>query len=99
MQMNINITSVKFDADVKLKDFISEKLNKLSKFYDKISGADVFLRIDNKDAANKTVEIILHIPGNDLFAKKQNKSFEAAADEVTDALKSQLMKHKEKIKK
>lgn len=98
--MNINITSVNFDADDKLKDFITSKLEKLNRFYDKITGAEVFLRLNNnQEPDNKLVEIKVMIPGNDLFAKKQAKAFEAAADEAVDALKSQLTKHKEKQKK
>ncbi len=98
--MNINITSVNFDADNKLKDFITSRLEKLNRFYDKITGADVFLRLNNnQEPDNKLVEIKVMIPGNDLFAKKQAETFEAAADEAADALKSQLSKHKEKLKK
>jgi putative sigma-54 modulation protein len=36
------------------------------------------------------------VPGNDLFAKKQSKSFEEATDIAVDALRKQLTKHKEK---
>ena len=36
--------------------------------------------------------------GNQLFAKKQCKSFEEAIDTSIDALKSQVKKHKEKVK-
>jgi len=34
-----------------------------------------------------------------LFSKKQSKTFEEALDNATDALKKQLIKHKEKVKK
>ena len=41
---------------------------------------------------NKLVEIKLHIPGKELFAKRNSISFEAATDEVTEALRRQILK-------
>ncbi|MDQ3046020.1 MAG: ribosome-associated translation inhibitor RaiA [Bacteroidota bacterium] len=97
--MTVKIQSVHFDADKKLLAFIQERVDKLTQYYDEIITSDVVLRIDNtSDSENKIAEIKLHIPGNDLFAKKQCKSFEEAIDSSIDALKSQVQKHKEKIK-
>ncbi|MCC6837356.1 MAG: ribosome-associated translation inhibitor RaiA, partial [Bacteroidia bacterium] len=79
--MNVKIQSVHFDADKKLIAFIEERVDKLAHYYDGIISSDVTLRLDKSDdSANKIAEIRLHIPGNDLFAKKQCKSFEEAVD-------------------
>ncbi len=95
--MNIKIQTVHFDADKKLVDLTRKKIEKLMKFYDGIVGAEVIFRLDkNQNEENKIAEIKLEIPGNDLFAKRQCKSFERAVDEVNDALKKQITKHKEK---
>jgi putative sigma-54 modulation protein len=37
------------------------------------------------------------IPGKELFAKKQCKSFEEATDLAVEALRKQVKKHKEKV--
>lgn len=96
--MKISISSVKFKADKKLEDFIHEKITKLASNYDNLISGEVTLRLDNSaDQQNKIAEIRLNIPGNDLFAKKQCKTFEEATDSALDALKKQLVKHKEKI--
>ena len=93
--MNIRINAVKFDADSKLEDFIEKKVNKLGQFFDDIISAEVFLRLENtQDLENKVVEIKLEIPGNDLFAKKQSKSFEESTDSAVDALKQQILNTK-----
>lgn len=98
--MNIRIHSVKFDADVKLLDFVENKIKKLSQHSDDIIGAEVFLRLSNsQDMENKITEIKLEIPGNELFAKKNCKTFEEATDLVVEALKKQIQKHKGKLKK
>lgn len=97
--MDIKISSVHFDADKKLIDFVTKKVNKLVKFYEEIIGAEVTLRIENsQDLDNKISEIKLSIRGNDLFAKKQSKTFEEATDNAIDALRQQIEKHKGKIK-
>ena len=97
--MDIKINSVHFDADKKLLKFVNERISKLIKFHEGIIGAEVFLRLENtQELENKVAEIKLIIAGNDLFAKKQSKSFEEATDNVIEALRQQIIKHKEKIK-
>lgn len=97
--MDIKISSVHFDADKKLIDFINKKVNKLEKFFDEIINAEVILRLENtQDLDNKVSEIKLIIRGNDLFAKKQSKTFEEAIDNAIDALRQQIEKHKGKVK-
>lgn len=96
--MKISISSVKFKADKKLEDFVQEKITKLATNYDNLISGEVTLRLDNSaNQENKIAEIRLNIPGNDLFAKKQCKTFEEATDSALDALRKQLVKHKDKI--
>lgn len=97
--MKINISSVHFKADKKLENFVQERLEKLSSVFDGVIGSEVTLKIDKSSTSeNKIAEIKLFIRGNDLFAKKQCKTFEEAADNAVDALRKQLTRHKEKIK-
>jgi putative sigma-54 modulation protein len=95
--MQITVQSIHFDADSKLIAFAEEKTSKLALFHPSIHKAEVSLRIDkNSDQENKLAEIILKVPGTELFAKKQCKSFEEAIDMAVDALKRQIEKNKEK---
>ncbi len=98
--MNVNINSVHFKADQKLLDFISERVDKLSGIYNGVIGSDVILKLENTESPeNKIAEIRLFIKGNDLYAKKQSKTFEEATDSAIEALKRQLTKYKDKIRK
>jgi putative sigma-54 modulation protein len=98
--MNIKINSVRFSADKKLEKFIQNKVKKLVQFYDDIIGVEVFLKLEKTQSSeNKITEIRIDIPGNELFAKKQSKSFEESTDNAIDALKKQITKHKEKIRR
>ncbi len=95
--MKIKLNSVNFSAEKKLLDFVQSKVIKLETFYDKIIDSEVFLRLDkSEDAANKIAEIKVNIPGKELFAKKQCKTFEEAVDTAVDALRTQLTKQKTK---
>lgn len=98
--MNVSIQSVRFKADQKLEDFINEKVVKLSSYYDGVIGGEVTLKLDNSETqTNKITEIRLIVRGNDLFAKKQSRTFEEATDVAVEALRRQLKKHKEKRRK
>jgi putative sigma-54 modulation protein len=95
--MNIQIHSVRFDADKKLIDFVHQKLDKLTQFGEDIVNAEVYLRLNkDQDRANKISEIKLELSGGPLFAKKQSKTFEESTDEAINALKKQITKHKQK---
>ena len=99
--MDIKMHSIRFDADEKLLSFIDTKVKKLPNVYDDIMGAEVFLRLDQDTSTreNKLVEIKLDVKGQSVFAKKQCKTFEEATDLSIDALRKQLVKRKEKIRK
>ena len=97
--MKVNITSVHFKTDQKLEKYIHERIEKLSGLYEGLIGTEVTLRIEkNEKEGNKVAEIRLQIPGNDLFAKKQSKTFEQSTDVAVEALRKQLVKYKEKVK-
>jgi len=97
--MNITIQSVRFTASEQLEQFIQQKVNKLDQFFDGVVSAEIILKLDKSDSTeNKVAEISLNIPGGDLFAKKQTKTFEEAVDLSVDALRKQLIKWKEKVR-
>lgn len=94
--MKLQVHSIHFDADRKLVDFIQKKVDKLETFYDRVVDGEVFLRLNNEGIENKTVEIKVKVPGSQLFAKEQARSFEAATDMATEALRNQIRKFKER---
>ncbi|MBT3612674.1 MAG: ribosome-associated translation inhibitor RaiA [Flavobacteriales bacterium] len=95
--MNIEIQSVHFAADKQLKTFISKKVEKLISIDHSIINANVYLKVDKPESFdNKIVEIKLHSSLGEYFAKKQANSFEESTDLVSQALRKQILKHKEK---
>ena len=95
--MNVTINSIHFTADAKLKLFIESKLEKLNKFYDRIIGVEVFLKLENSgQVKDKVVELKATIPGATLIATSIEKSFESSVDAASDNMIRQLKRKKEK---
>ena len=44
--MNVQIQSVKFDADRRLVDFVEAKMAKMDRFAERSTGAEVILKLD-----------------------------------------------------
>ncbi len=98
--MKVQIQSLHFDADKKLVDFITKKVNKLQQFYDQIIDSDVVLSFENLNTQvkDKVVVIKTKIPGTTLVAKEKAKVFEESVDLAVESIKRQLDKYKQKIK-
>ena len=97
--MNVNTQSINFVADVKLKDFIQKRFEKLNLYYDKIIQTEVYLKVENtNNKSNKIFEAKINIPGDSLVVKKQCKTFEEGVDTAISSLKRQLQKRKEKLR-
>lgn len=95
--MKVNVQNPNFIVDDKLVEFINKRLSKLEVFYDRIIYADVFLKVQKtSNKENKIIEILLSIPGDDLIAKKEAKTFEEGVDECINALERQLKRRKQK---
>jgi ribosomal subunit interface protein len=98
--MDVQVQAVHFKADQTLIDFCEKRINKLDVFFDGVIGSEVILKLNKDDEReNKVAEVKLSVHNNEnLFAKKQAKTFEEAVDLVVDALRRQLQKYKEKMK-
>ena len=95
--MKINLKSLKFTVKNKLKDFVEEKVSKLSRYDDKIISAEVTLVLeDSKNPDNKVCEIRLIVPGNDDFVKKNAVTFEEAILSSVLSLQNVLQRKKER---
>ena len=97
--MNVNIQTVHFDADDKLVEYVTKKLQKLPTFYDAILKVDVFLKLDNvvHNIKDKIAEIRVHVPKHEIFVKASSKSFEESFDHALESTINQVKKRKEKI--
>lgn len=96
--MTINLQTVNFNAKDGLEEYVEKKLSKLNQYYDKIIAVQVFLKVENiSEKENKTVDIKLEVPGDDIVVKKTGQSFEECIDLSVDTLKKLIIRKKEKV--
>lgn len=98
--MKMNIQFVQMDTNLNVEELLIKKLQKVSKKYDWIVGADVFY-IEEKDTNNgkgKICEIRLSVPGPRIFASSNEDSFEKATDKTVRDIEVLLKKRKATMK-
>lgn len=96
--MQIQITGKNMQLSEAIKDYVTEKMSALNKFYnEKIIRAEVVLGL-NSDHHNKGdkffAECKLDVPGKNLFAIKEEDSLYKAVDKIRDYLELELKKYK-----
>lgn len=95
--MRVHVQTPNFIADDELISFVERRLSKLELFYDRIMSAHVYLKvIKPREKENKSVEILLSVPGDDIVVKKEARSFEQGTDLAANSLERQLKKRKQK---
>lgn len=97
--MNIQVQAP-FQVNEPLQSLIEEKLSKLHKFFDRITTAEVYLRLDGHQsilARDKTVEIQLHVPRQVLYAQENSDSFEKSLSVATEKMRRQILKYKQTL--
>lgn len=91
--IKINVEAVDISIDEDVKETIRKIIACLSRFYDRIEWADIYLEDKKeKQTEQKQVSIRLGIPGNDPFASEYGDNFHALLTSVEDKLQKQLEK-------
>jgi putative sigma-54 modulation protein len=97
--MKINIQTVHFSMNSNLQKYIEKRLSKLSLYYNRIVSVVLYLNLDNQSSqANKSVEIRVNIPGDDVVVGKKSESFEKSLDMATSTAERMLKRRKEKAR-
>lgn len=91
--MQLKITGLQLDVTDALRDYVTEKMSRLERHFDKIISANITLEVDK---LQQKAEGTLHVAGTDLVAEAEHTDMYAAIDLLVDRLDRQLIKHKEK---
>jgi putative sigma-54 modulation protein len=94
--MEIRITSRHEKASQSLQDTITDELNKLEKYYDRITSCHVVL---DAQRGMEIMEVVMNMAGHTITAKAQSDNLGKTIDSVISKVESQLKKISEKIKK
>ena len=80
-----------------LQKYIEKRLSKLNLYYNRIVSVDLYLNLDNhNDQTNKSVELRVNIPGDDVVVGKKSESFEKSLEMAAASAERMLKRRKEK---
>jgi putative sigma-54 modulation protein len=92
--MNLQLTGHHLEITPALRDYIANKLSKISNHFDHVIDIKVTLSVEK---LSQKVEATVHVPGNDLHAECSNENMYSAIDLLSDKLDRQVLRFKEKI--
>lgn len=97
--MNLTINGHHLDVTPALHQYVTSKLERITRHFDQVVDVKVILSVDNqteKDLRQKA-ECNLHVKGKDLHAESQNADMYAAIDDLADKLDRQVLRYKDKV--
>lgn len=93
--MQVNITFRHAEPTEEYKTYVSDKLNKLKKYFDVVVDSHVIL---THEKFRYTAEVIMNANGLRMNAKTEGPDFHTAIDGVFTKLDRQLSRYKEKVR-
>ncbi len=94
MSISINFTGHNVETTDSLKDLTTKKLERLTRYFDRISSIDVTFNVEH---LMQCVEATVRVPGNVFHATSKAEDMYEAIDNLVSKLNKQVLKHKEKI--
>jgi putative sigma-54 modulation protein len=92
--MQIDLTGHHIELTDPLRNYVSEKFERLERHFDHVTDVHVILSVEK---LRHKAEATIHISGGKLFADSTEADMYAAIDGLADKLDRQIKKHKEKI--
>jgi putative sigma-54 modulation protein len=91
--MNLNITGHHIEVTPALRDYVSGKVEKVIRHFDRVTSVHVILSVEK---LVQKAEITLHLKGKDIYADSSDTDLYAAIDLLIDKLDRQVQKYKSK---
>ncbi|RMW98572.1 ribosome-associated translation inhibitor RaiA [Allofranklinella schreckenbergeri] len=98
--MNLTISGHHLEVTPALKEFVSNKLARVTKRFDQVIDVRVLLSLENtkEKEGRQSAECTMLLKGGDIHVKTSHEDLYAAIDEMVDKLDRQIVKFKDKIK-
>lgn len=91
--MNLNLAGHHIQVTPAIRQYVNEKLGRVSRHFDEIIDVNVVLSVQKLE---QRVEATVHVRGREIFCAANDENLYAAIDLLADKLDRQLIKHKEK---
>lgn len=92
--MQLSITGHHVDVTDSLRNYVTDKIEKIERHYDQITNVHVVLTVEKMQ---QRAEATMHLSGAEVFAEAGCEDLYAAIDMLSDKLNRQIIKHKEKV--
>ena len=92
--MNIQVSGRHLDVTPALRDYVTNKMQKLERHFDAITSLHVVLSVEK---LRQKADATLNVTGAQLAANAEHDNMYAAIDALLDKLDRQVVKHKQKI--
>jgi len=92
--MNLKISGHHLAITPAIRDYLQDKLAKVSRHFEQVMDVDITLSVDKLD---QKAEAKVHLSGKDLFCESIDADMYAAIDGLADKLDRAVLKHKEKL--
>jgi len=92
--MHIDVTGQHIDVTPALRDYVSGKLERLMRHFDKVTNVHAVLSVEKQ---RQMAEATINVNGASLHATSADEDMYAAIDALADKLDRQIKKHKEKL--
>jgi putative sigma-54 modulation protein len=91
--MNLQLTGHQLDITPSLRDYVKEKLERITRHFDHLIDVSVILSVSKLE---QKAECNVHVRGRDIFCESVAEDMYAAIDTLVDKLDRQIIRHKEK---
>ncbi|MEH3085353.1 MAG: ribosome-associated translation inhibitor RaiA [Xylophilus ampelinus] len=97
--MNLTISGHHLDVTPALRNYVTTKLDRITRHFDQVVDVKVLLTVDNmkEKQRRQRAECNIHVKGNDMFAECAHADLYAAVDELIDKLDRQVVRHKDRL--
>ena len=97
--MNLTISGHHLEVTPALRNYVTEKLDRIARHFDQLVDVKVLLTVENQKEKDlrQRAECNIHVKGSDLFAHSASADLYAAVDDLVDKLDRQVVRHKDRI--
>jgi putative sigma-54 modulation protein len=97
--MNLTISGHHLDVTPPLREYVLNKLDRVTRHFDQVVDVNVILSVEKKKEKEQRqkAEVTLHVKGRDIFVEQSHEDLYAAIDQLMDNLDRQVVRHKERV--
>ena len=97
--MNLTISGHHLDVTPALREYVMNKLDRVTRHFDQVVDVTVLLSIEKQKEKERRhkAEVTLRVKGRDIFIEQSANDMYAAIDQLMHNLDRQVVRHKDKM--